>query len=120
MKTVKALLGLAVVAAVVMFVIGVAPPYFNNYQFKDDVLQEARFANSSIPPKTDEDIRSNLMRKAKEYEIPIKPEQIQITRQSGDVLISIPYVVDVKFVTGQTYRLEFNPGNRPEPKQKNN
>ena len=120
MKTIKALLGLAVVIAVVLFLVGVAPPYFANYQFKDDVLQEARFANVAYPPKTDEDIRANLMRKAREYDIPIKAEQISISRGSGDILISIPYTVDVKFLTGQTYRLEFNPGNQPAAKQKNN
>ena len=120
MKTIKSLIGLVVVAAVVMFVIGFAPPYFNNYQFKDDVLQEARFANVSIPPKSDEDIRNNLLRKAKEYDIPLKAEQIQVTRAGSDVLISAPYAIDVKFLTGQTYRLEFNPGNQPETKQKNN
>lgn len=120
MKTVKALLGLAVLAAVVLFLVGVAPPYFANYQFKDDVAQEARFANVSNPPKSDEDMRNNLMRKAREYEIPIKQEQIQITRQGSEVLISIPYTVEVKFLTGQTYKLEFNPGNQPQAKQKNN
>lgn len=120
MKTIKALLGLAVVAAIVLFFIAVAPPYFANYQFKDDVAQEARFANVSYPPKTDEDIRSNLMRKAQEYGIPIKSEQISITRGSGDILVSIPYSVDVKFLTGHTYRLQFNPGNAPAVKQKNN
>lgn len=120
MKTVKSIIGLAVVAAIVMLVIGIAPPYFSNYQFKDDVLQEARFANVSIPPKSDEDIRSNLMRKAKEYDIPLKAEQIQINRSGSDVLISAPYTVNVKFLTGQTYALQFNPGNAPELKQKNN
>lgn len=120
MKTIKALLGLAVLAATILFLIGVAPPYFANYQFKDDVTQEARFANVSYPPKTDEDIRANLMRKAVEYGIPIKPEQIQISRGSGDILVSIPYTVDVKFLTGHTYRLQFNPGNSPAVKQKNN
>lgn len=119
MKTLKALIGLAIVAGVVMFLVGVAPPYFYNYQFKDDVEQEARFAYSSVPPKTDEDIRANLMRKAVEYEIPIKPEQIQITRSGSAVQISIPYTVDVKFITGHTYRLQFNPGNAPA-RQKNN
>jgi hypothetical protein len=120
MKTVKALLGLAVLVGVVLFLVGVAPPYFANYQFKDDVVQAARFANVSNPPKTDEDIRNDLMRKAKEYDIPIKSEQIQINRQGSDILISIPYTVDVKFLTGQTYRMEFNPGNSPAARQKNN
>lgn len=103
-----------------MFCIGVLPPYFANYQFKDDVAQEARFANVSNPPKSDEDIRANLMRKANEYGIPIKPETIQITRTGSDILINIPYTVDVKFLTGQTYRMEFNPGNSPAARQKNN
>ena len=120
MKTVKALIGVAGLAGVVLFLAGVAPPYFANYQFKDDVVQEARFANVSNPPKTDEDIRNNLMKKAKEYDIPIKSDQIQISRQGSDILISIPYAVDVKFLTGQTYRMEFNPGNSPALRQKNN
>lgn len=120
MKTLKALIGLAIVAGVVMFLVGVIPPYFNNYQFKDDVEQEARFANVSVPPKSDEDIRANLMRKAVEYGIPIKPEQIQISRSGSDVLVNIPYTVDVKFITGHTYRLQFNPGNSPAARQKNN
>ncbi len=120
MKTLKALIGLAVLAGVVLFLIGVVPPYFANYQFKDDVVQEARFANVSNPPKSDEDIRNNLMRKATEYGIPIKSEMIQINRQGSDILISIPYTVDVKFLTGQTYRMQFNPGNSPAARQKNN
>jgi len=120
MKTLKALVGLAVLAGVILFLIAVLPPYFANYQFKDDVVQEARFANVSNPPKSDEDIRASLMKKANEYGIPIKSEMIQITRQGSDILISIPYSVDAKLLTGQTYHMDFNPGNSAAARQKNN
>lgn len=119
MKTIKALSGLAVVVALLVAAWGIMPPYFNNYQFKDDIIQEARFANASNPPKSDEEMRVSLMKKVKDYDMPIKPEQIQISRDGSDVIIKVPYTVVVKFLTGQTYTLQFSPGTEKERRGNN-
>ncbi|HUQ50189.1 MAG TPA: hypothetical protein VM056_05690 [Terriglobales bacterium] len=119
MKTIKGLLGFAVVVVVLVSAWVILPPYFSNYQFKDDVIQEARFANVSNPPKSDEDIRNNLMKKVREYDMPIKPEQIQINRSGSNIMISVPYTVVVKFPTGHTYTLKFNPATEKENRGNN-
>src|SRR5579859_5324579 len=98
MNTIKAIIGLLVIVGGIYLGIQALPPYFYNYQFKDDLVEIARFA--SVTKKSEEDIRKDVMKKVVSYDLPIRPEQIQITRDSGDVGIAVNYNVVVNLVGG--------------------
>jgi hypothetical protein len=107
MNTIKAVIGIFVIVAGIYLGIQALPPYFYNYQFKDDLVEIARFA--SVTNKSEEDIRKDVMKKAVSYNLPIRPEQIQITRDSGDVGIVVNYNVVVNLVGGRKWTMNFAP-----------
>ncbi len=97
MSTIKLILGIAVIVALVIVGAAVIPPYFNNYQFEDAINTEALAATYSS--KSDEDIRGIVYKKAKEMDIPIAPEQIKVHRAgsqgTGTLAIEASYTVHV-------------------------
>jgi len=109
MGTVKLVLGIAVIVAVVIVGIAIIPPYFNNYQFEDAINSEALAATYST--KSEEDIRGLVYKRAKEMDIPIKPEQIKIQRVgsqgTGTLAIEANYTVRVD-LPGYPMDLQFH------------
>ena len=97
MGTIKLVLGIAVIVALVITGATLIPPYFDNYQFEDALNNEALAATYST--KTDEDIRAIVFKKAKELEIPLTPEQIKVHRVgsqgTGTLAIEADYTVHV-------------------------
>lgn len=97
MSTVKLLLGVAVIAAVVMVGVQVLPPFLNNYQFQDALNNQAMAATYTT--KSEDDIREIAYKTAKEMDIPIKPEQIKVMRAgslgTGTLVIEADYTVHV-------------------------
>ena len=97
MGTIKMFLGLFVIVGVLYTTIKLIPPYFENYQFQDAIKDEA--VRDSYAPKSEDDIRTTVLKKAQELEIPISEEGIRVTRQgnqfSGTVIIHAAYVVHV-------------------------
>lgn len=102
----KALLGLLVVVIAGYLAYAFMPPYFAKYQFGDDVASIARFSGPST--KTEEDIREEVMKKAKENDIPVKPEQVQVSRDGQSVRIRAHYTYVVNLVGGKQVPLEFD------------
>lgn len=107
MATIKALFGIFVLVAGIYLGWQAIPPYFYNYQFKDDLTEEARFASASN--RTEEDIRTAVMKRAVHYNLPIKPDQITVSQDGGDVGISVKYDVVVNLVGGRKWTMNFNP-----------
>lgn len=97
MGTIKMFLGVFVIVGGLYVSIKVVPPYFNNYEFQDAIKDEA--TRDSYSPKTEDDIRRAIFKKAQQYEIPLTEDGIQVQRQgagySGTVIIRAPYVVHV-------------------------
>ena len=114
MKTIKALVGLAILAFAAMASWAFLPPYFANYQFKDDMQTESRF--SALGNKTEDAIRDTIYKKALEHDIVIKPEQIKVLRNGSDVSISVDYNVEVSIPTGQKFVLHFANSTDKNPK----
>lgn len=102
----KALFGLLVVVAAGYLAFAFMPPYFSKYQFTDDVTSIARFAGPST--RSEDDIRQEVMNKAKEYELPIKPEQVQVLRTGQSVRIQTRYTYVVNLVGGKQVPLQFD------------
>jgi hypothetical protein len=109
MATVKLVLGIAVMVAVIVVGVAIIPPYFNNYQFEDTLNSEALAATYSN--KSEDDIRGMVYKRAKDMEIPIKPEQIKIQRVgslgTGTLAIEANYTVHVD-LPGYPLDLQFH------------
>jgi Domain of unknown function (DUF4845) len=97
MARIKMLLGLFVIVGGMYTAFKVVPPYFNAYQFQDAIKDEATHA--SYAPKSDDEIRDEVYKKAQELDIPIAKETIKVQKQgnsfSGTVIIHAAYVVHV-------------------------
>ena len=111
MKRLRALFGLLLVGGGFYVAWMLIPPYFDNYQFQDIIENEARQNTYSGYPKSEEDIRTSVFKKAQDLEIPIKPEQIQVSRKGPEVVISADYTVHVDLPL-YPVDLEFHPSSR--------
>src|SRR5260370_8590983 len=74
MANLKVLIGLLAIVAVVLGLFQIAPPIMANYNFQDDIKTIVLMDGTS-PQKTDEDIRNDVLRKAREHELPIEAKQ---------------------------------------------
>ncbi len=97
MGTLKAFFGIFVIAAAVYVTAKLAPPYFNNYEFKDAVKDEA--LRDSYSPKNEGQIRDAIFKQAQEDSIPISEDQIVVQRSgmqyNGTIVVRAVYVVHV-------------------------
>ena len=109
MGTIKMFLGVFVIVGGIYVSIKLIPPYFNNYQFQDWIKEEA--THDSYAAKSEGDIRTAVLKKAQEYDIPLTEEGIHVVRSgnqfSGNVSIQAPYVVHVD-LPGYPLDLHFN------------
>jgi hypothetical protein len=101
----KALAGILVVAFAAYIGWQFLPPYFSKYQFNDDITSIARFDGPTT--KTEEQIRDEVMKKAKEYELPLRPEQVVVMRDGQKVTISAHYQQVVSLIGGKQVPLDF-------------
>jgi hypothetical protein len=109
MKTLKALFGVAVVVAIFYAAWTLLPPYIGNYQFEDDLRNEALM--NSYTTKSEQEIRDTLVKKAAEYGIPLKPEQINVRRAGAELSIWADYTVHVD-LPGFPLDLQFHPATK--------
>ena len=79
MGTIKALIGFLAILFVVVGCFEVAPPMMANYSFADDLRNVALMDGGNFA-KTDEDVRTDVMRKIKEENLPIEPKQLTVQR----------------------------------------
>ena len=77
MGTVKLLVGFLAIIAVVVAGFQVAPPLMANYSFQDD-LQNIAMMDGANYQKTDEDVRTDVLRRAKEHDLQIDPKQVTV------------------------------------------
>jgi hypothetical protein len=79
MGTIKALTGFLAILFVVIGCFEVAPPMMANYSFADDLRNVALMDGGNFQ-KTEEDVRTDVMRKVKEQNRPIEPKQLTVQR----------------------------------------
>lgn len=102
----KAILWLAIFVSMVYVGIRVVPILYNEYVFQDAMQNTARFASANR--QTVEDIRASLVKEAKLEDIPVRPEDIHVESEAGNVRISAAYSVTVDLQVYQ-WTLNFNP-----------
>ncbi len=76
MRSLKALLAVAIFGALVYVAYQVVPVYMSSYQFQDAVEEEARL--DSYSQKTEQDIRDTVLKKAQSLDIPLTADQIRV------------------------------------------
>jgi hypothetical protein len=79
MGTLKALSGFLAIVFVVLGCFEVAPPMMANYSFADDLRNVALMDGGNFQ-KTEEDVRTDVMRRVKEQNLPIEPKQVTVQR----------------------------------------
>lgn len=111
MGTIKALAGFLAIIFVVVACFEVAPPLMANYSFQDD-LRTVALMDSGNLQKTEDDIRNDVIRKAKDQNLAIQPKQITVQRINtpgmSAVYVAADYNVTVN-LPGYSFDMHFNP-----------
>jgi hypothetical protein len=116
MGTIKAIVGILVIAAVIYAISLVVPPELSNYAFNDDLKDIAMMAGAN-PRTTDQDLLNEVMKKAQDHQIALTPDQVTVERVGSPgapaVYVAAEYSVPVNF-PGYSFTLHFTPssGNR--------
>ena len=113
MGTLKMIIGVSLIGALIVVGIFVIPPYFANYQFEDDIRNEAM--TLTYTAKTEDDIRQIVLKHASDEGIDIAPQQITVQRNgsqgSGTLLIDANYTVHVN-LPGYPFDLALHAGTK--------
>jgi hypothetical protein len=94
MNTLRSLLGLALIVATIYVVWRVGEPYYANMQF-EEAMEDAARSGTVSPQRSEQDIQDEVLRKAKEYNVPVTPEQVQVQRVKDEVQVWGEYTVHV-------------------------
>ena len=109
MKTLKAIIGVALVVGGTYYGYLLIPPYFNNYQLQDYIESEARL--NTYTTKPEQEIKDGVIKQARNLDIPLPPESIIVQRSTGELQISCSYSVHVD-LPGYPLDLKFTPSSK--------
>ena len=109
MRSLKALLAVAIFGSLIYVAYRVVPVYMSSYQFQDAVEEEARL--DSYSQKTEQDIRDSVLKKAQSLELPLTADQIHVQKLSNAVSISAAYTVHVDLPV-HPFDLSFTPNSQ--------
>ncbi len=103
------LIMLLIIAAIGYFGLGVGQVYWNYFQYKDRMLQEARFAGS----RTDGVIKRRIALFADSLGLPEGAKQVRVRRQQRHIYIWAEYYenIDLPFISKElllTPRIEWS------------
>jgi hypothetical protein len=82
------------------------PPYINEYQLHDKLVEEARYA--SVNRRTDEELRKIVFQEIQDLDIPARLEDIKVDNMAHSVRITVDYTVPVD-ILGYHAVLHFTP-----------
>jgi hypothetical protein len=111
MGTFKALAGLVAAILAVVAVFQVAPPIMANFSFQDDLRQVAMMAGAN-PTRTDDEVRNDVLRRAREHDLPVNEKQVTVQRILTPGLMAVyvaaDYTVPIN-LPGYSFEMHFNP-----------
>jgi hypothetical protein len=111
MGTVKAIVGILAIVAVIYCGFQLIPPELANYSFNDD-LRNIAMVGGSNPRQTDQDLIEAVMKKAQEHDIPLTPEHVVVQRigtpGAPAVYVAADYSVPVN-LPGYSFTMHFTP-----------
>lgn len=99
----KAIIYTLVLVAGVYVAFKLVPLYVDNYQLKDKISEQARFA--VVNRYGDEQIKDIIYKVIQDLDIPAKREDIKVQQTNHGLLISVNYTVPVDF---KVYKTEIN------------
>jgi hypothetical protein len=102
----KALVYTAILVVAVFVAFKTVPLYVAEYQLKDKITEQARFA--VVNRYTEDQIRDNLYRVIQDLDIPAKRDDIKVANTNHGIEISVSYSVPVDFIVYKT-DLNFSP-----------
>lgn len=97
---IKAILYTAIFAAGIFVAVKVVPAYVANYQLKDKMSEQARFA--VVNRYSEEQVRDILYKVIQDLDIPARREDIKVTPTGRGLQISVNYTVPVDFMVYKT------------------
>ncbi len=104
---VKMILSLGFLAIMIYVTVKTLPVYVHNYELKDYLRELTIQATAGQRPNVDT-IRSNVLAKAQELDLPVKPTDVKIDFTGGRIVINLDYVVPVDLQI-YTWNLHFTP-----------
>ncbi|MCU1309266.1 MAG: hypothetical protein JWO20_391 [Candidatus Angelobacter sp.] len=116
MGRIKKLVSLLIFLVAVYLGWTLVPIYLASYQFQDSLVTLAKFSAAGVVPRTDDQLREDVLKKAKELDVPLTPEAIKINREGPQAEISADYTVVVDLIGGKKLTLQFNPTSRDKAK----
>jgi Domain of unknown function (DUF4845) len=96
----KGLLYLAFLIIAVFVAVKVVPVYVADYQLKDKMTEQAKFA--IVNRYTPDQIRDNIFHTIQDLDIPAKRDDIKVTDTNHGIEISVQYTVPVDFMFYKT------------------
>lgn len=111
MGTIKAIVGVLIIAAAFYGVSQVVPPELSNYSFTDD-LKDIAMMGGANPHTTDQDLLNQVIKRAGDHNIQLTPEQVTVQRVGSPgapaVYVAADYSVPVN-LPGYSFTLHFTP-----------
>jgi len=102
----KAIIYTLILAAAVYVAVKVVPIYVAEYQLKDKISEQARFA--VVNKYTDDQIKDILFKTIQDLDIPAKRDDIKVIPNGRGMTISVNYTVPVDLAVYKT-ELTFSP-----------
>ena len=96
----KGLLYLAFLIVAVFVAIKVVPAYVADYQLKDKMTEQAKFA--IVNRYTEDQIKDNIFRTIQDLDIPAKRDDVKVANTSHGIEISVNYTVPVDLLVYKT------------------
>jgi phage-related protein len=111
MGTIKAVIGFLAIAAVVLGIFQVAPHIMANYGFQDD-LKTIALMDSANFQKTEDQVKDEVVRKAREHELPVEAKQVIVQRINtpgmSAIYVAADYSVTIN-LPGYAFDMHFTP-----------
>lgn len=85
-------LGFLVLAAMAAILVMLAPVYVENYRLGQYVKQLVR-----SPDTSDQNLRSSVIARAHQLDLPVESEDIKITRGPGKIELQTKYAVQIDY-----------------------
>ena len=111
MGTIKAIIGFLAIIGLVYAGYQIIPPELTNYSFQDDLRQVAMTGGAS-PNKSDEDIRTMVLSKARDHQIALTGNQVTVQRINTPGLSAVYVAADYSVAVdlpGYSFNLHFTP-----------
>ena len=102
----KAIIYMLVLAAAVYAAVKVVPIYVAEYQLKDKIAEQARFA--IVNRYTEEQVKDIIFKVIQDLDIPAKRDDIKVETTNHGMRISVNYTVPVDLAVYKT-EINFSP-----------